>query len=762
MPPKHSDYQPLGQGDDNDGDISTAGPSTSQTQQRPRRASRPGKIDLARIDDAFQRWKESIAAKLTRKSFNKNDSVRREIVHTVFHPVVAAVGPAAEPKTLDHKPPMTKEQYAQMTEAVRAAIANGVHPKLIAKGSSGSYFARAKVEGRVQTVGVFKPKDEEPYGNANPKLTKWLHRQFSFIIPFGRACLIPNLSYISEAAASLLDERLGLYIVPRTELVSFSTPAFFYPWLIRRAARKGKPLPDKIGSMQCFMHGFQDASAFLREHPLPGRSIADTYDDSSHRKGNQAAKRFWTAMRVLCGKAGDEDEIYEDDPTENELLFDTSFERDREAPFHWSPPLLQSFREELEKLVILDYLMLNTDRGADNYMLKFCDGEHEKAPVNTGPSRSAMPLMSELKAGSTPMTNSGFGSPSGSRLHLATHSHPHIHLAAIDNSLSFPHEHPKGWRSYTYGWLYLPVGVIGRPFSEKTRQQILPLLTSKEWWEETTFQLRKMFALDPDFHPKMFARQLAVVKGQAWNIVQSLRHADEGPLELTRRQKVLVWDDEIELPEDLDPTTPLSGGGLVNLSQSIGELPQRPSQSQRGSHRRSLSAGPDAFPPLRRRSSDNPAASRPVPFVSKSQQINKGLSGVAVLEHMERLDKVEAGMRRLGAGESVLEEEEEADVGEAAEHPSAGPSHEGEHDHEGSDMGTAATRAPTAEAVFGEPTSVSERVASPSSPNGRVRWANGLLSSMDALSEEEEDEPKRIVIMERLETVASQPFFACW
>ena len=30
------------------------------------------------------------------------------------------------------------------------------------------------------------------------------------------------------------------------------------------------------------------------------------------------------------------------------------------------------------------------------------------------------------------------------------------------NSLSFPHEHPKGWRSFTYGWLYLPVNVIGR------------------------------------------------------------------------------------------------------------------------------------------------------------------------------------------------------------------------------------------------------------------------------------------------------------
>ena len=35
---------------------------------------------------------------------------------------------------------------------VKAAIADGVHPKMISKGSSGSYFARAKVGGRVQTV----------------------------------------------------------------------------------------------------------------------------------------------------------------------------------------------------------------------------------------------------------------------------------------------------------------------------------------------------------------------------------------------------------------------------------------------------------------------------------------------------------------------------------------------------------------------------------------------------------------------------------
>jgi hypothetical protein len=87
--------------------------------------------------------------------------------------------------------------------------------------------------------------------------------------------LLMTLSYISEAAASLFDTRLNLHIVPKTQLVSLSSPvgfhefplllslninvsqAFFYDWIDRTAFKKGKPLPEKIGSMQCFMHGYQ-------------------------------------------------------------------------------------------------------------------------------------------------------------------------------------------------------------------------------------------------------------------------------------------------------------------------------------------------------------------------------------------------------------------------------------------------------------------------------------------------------------------------
>ena len=164
--------------------------------------------------------------------------------------------------------------------------------------------------------------------------------------------------------------------------------------------------------------------------------------------------------------------------------------------------------------------MLNTDRGADNYMIKYCTTPHGKSLVDVAPSRLGareMPMMAELRRTSTPpigtpqMTAStstaSFARPpqsfyTGSQLPYT--QKPHIHIAAIDNSLSFPHEHPKGWRSYTYGWLYLPVTIIGRPFSQKTREHFLPMLTSKQWWADTTYELRKLFAVDPGFHPKMF------------------------------------------------------------------------------------------------------------------------------------------------------------------------------------------------------------------------------------------------------------------
>lgn len=54
----------------------------------------------------------------------------------------------------------------------------------------------------------------------------------------------------------------------------------------------------------------------------------------------------------------------------------------------------------------------------------------------------------------------------------------------------------------------------------------------------------------------MFARQIAVMKGQAWNVVETLKSFDHGPLELTRRARVCVWDDLVDIPVAIPLRTP--------------------------------------------------------------------------------------------------------------------------------------------------------------------------------------------------------------
>ena len=60
--------------------------------------------------------------------------------------------------------------------------------------------------------------------------------------------------------------------------------------------------------------------------------------------------------------------------------------------------------------------------------------------------------------------------------------------------------------------------------------------------------LRRVFSQDSDFQERMFARQIAVMKGQAWNVLETLKQRDHGPLELTRRTRVCIKDDIVEVP----------------------------------------------------------------------------------------------------------------------------------------------------------------------------------------------------------------------
>ncbi|KAF1996593.1 hypothetical protein P154DRAFT_498240 [Amniculicola lignicola CBS 123094] len=504
-------------------------------------------VDIRAINARLEKWADEIAQKFKiKKQKDTPDDEPLEIHHSVFQAPDWIRPATAESLAFDYDTSadrMTEMEFEDTVESVRLAIEMDTHPILITQGSSGSYFAR-NTKGKV--VGVFKPKDEEPYASKNPKWTKWAHRNL-FPFFFGRACLIPNLSYVSEAAAYVLDTQLRTNIVPYTDIVSLSSKSFHYDFWDRRAFyRKKKPFPQKPGSFQVFLKGFKDANIFLKEHPWP-----DQHNSGFRREdAPQKKKRRWAED---CRPSGPQEDYDED-----ESLPDTAQDSRQRREF-WTESLQQSLREQLEKLVILDYIMRNTDRGLDNWMIRI-DRKTQEASIVAEPpqlngdvegvnepsdyTRQSMSEQEPYRR-QEPMTAQ---SRSATPMPSTSGPEPSISLGAIDNSLSWPWKHPDAWRSYPFGWLFLPVSLIGQPFSEATRRHFLPLLTSKKWWSDTQRALRKCFTQDADFKERMYAKQMAVMKGQAWNVVETLKTPDHGPLELTRRARVCVWDDLVEIP----------------------------------------------------------------------------------------------------------------------------------------------------------------------------------------------------------------------
>ena len=80
----------------------------------------------------------------------------------------------------------------------------------------------------------------------------------------------------------------------------------------------------------------------------------------------------------------------------------------------------KSFQLQFEKLVVLDYIIRNTDRGNDNWLLRYIRGKEGEEEVE-----------------------------------------PSISVAAIDNGLAFPIKHPDSWRAYPYHWAWLPCAKVG-------------------------------------------------------------------------------------------------------------------------------------------------------------------------------------------------------------------------------------------------------------------------------------------------------------
>ena len=92
-----------------------------------------------------------------------------------------------------------------------------------------------------------------------------------------------------------------------------------------------------------------------------------------------------------------------------------------------------TFQLQFERLVVLDYIIRNTDRGNDNWLIKY---------TKPGGSKQGTPTKDD---------------PENPEEHQ---THTPIDVAAIDNGLAFPIKHPDSWRAYPYHWAWLPAAKV--------------------------------------------------------------------------------------------------------------------------------------------------------------------------------------------------------------------------------------------------------------------------------------------------------------
>ena len=115
-----------------------------------------------------------------------------------------------------------------------------------------------------------------------------------------------------------------------------------------------------------------------------------------------------------------------------------------------------------------------------------------------------------------------------------------VSIAAIDNGLAFPHKHPDQWRSYPYGWASLPLSSVA--FSAELRASLVPLLSDTAFWENLEIALQDVFKMDKDYDETLWRRQWALIRGQGFNILKTLRKEGSTPLQLVSMERVMIFE----------------------------------------------------------------------------------------------------------------------------------------------------------------------------------------------------------------------------
>ncbi|KAJ8934647.1 hypothetical protein NQ314_013246 [Rhamnusium bicolor] len=140
--------------------------------------------------------------------------------------------------------------------------------------------------------------------------------------------------------------------------------------------------------------------------------------------------------------------------------------------------IAQKFQLQFERLVVLDYIIRNTDRGNDNWLIKY-----EQPTIVNG------------------------------------------------------NTHPDSWRAYPYHWAWLPQAKV--PFSKHTKDLVLPLLADMNFVQDLCDDLYLLFKQDKGFDRNLYERQMSVMRGQILNLTQALKDG-KSPVQLVQMPAVVV------------------------------------------------------------------------------------------------------------------------------------------------------------------------------------------------------------------------------
>ena len=206
---------------------------------------------------------------------------------------------------------LTPKPLARLVEQTRRGFLLNLKPEATIEGSGGTYFLRDARKGK---VAVFKPADEEPYSNNNPR---------GYLPSYGdegqslRAGVIPGEACYREVAAYLLDHQ-QFAGVPMTTLTESRHPSFNYGGVGLTVAEGGAS------------QGFHSVVDSVKS---PGGTVR-------------------SEVRRLPMKLGSYQQFVKAECTMDDL----------------SPSVLSL--EEVQKIAILDIRLLNADRNSANLLVR--------------------------------------------------------------------------------------------------------------------------------------------------------------------------------------------------------------------------------------------------------------------------------------------------------------------------------------------------------------------------------------------------------